>query len=1419
MPRRGAWRSKGDEGAAVSEVSERLAGLSPEKRALLVRRLRERAPADTSDDEALVSADLERRHAPFPLTPLQEAYWVGRDGAFALGRVATHSYMELEGELDIGRLERAWHVLIERHDMLRARFLPDGRQETLPSVAPYAIAVEDLRAESPETAAERLLEIRDRMSHAVFDPRRWPLFDLRAARLTRGRTRVFLGVDALIVDAWSVRILFEEWSRLYADPDAALPPVDITFRDYVLATEELERDSVYARARDYWRRRLPELPPAPALPLARAPAEIARPRFVRRTAELSAARWSRLQERARAAGMTPTAVALAAYADVLSIWSETSRFTLSVPGFNRRPLHPHVDRVVGEFASFTLLAVENEAHEPFAERARRHQRQLWDDLDHARYGGVRVLRDLARHQRAGEAPAMPVVFTSAPQGGEGGGVGAGLPEGPWRVIYVNNQSSQVWLDNHVSEREGGLVCDWDTVDDLFPPRLPEDLLEGYMRHLEHLADDDSWWERTWQEVAGELLPRWHREVEARANDTEAPIERARVQDAFFEQVAAAPEAAAVLGTGIALTYAELASEIAACRERLDEAGVRPGDRVGIVMEKGWEQIVAAFAVLEAGAAYSPLSADDPPARRRALLERVGVRAVLTQPRLSSVGGWPEEPVRVLQLERTGGRRHAAGLRHPPAGDPEDVALVLHTSGSTGEPRAVGLRHVGVVNALRDTLRTWEVTPRDRVLALTALHHDMSLFDVFGVLGAGGAVVLPDAAGRRDPAHWTALMGAHDVTVWNSVPAMMGMLLAYAEASDEGLAGRLRLAFLGGDWIPVTMPDRLRRLAPGVEVVSVGGPTETTLWNIWHRVGAVDPDARSIPYGRPIANTRYHVIGEGGVERPLWVPGQLWVSGIGVTPGYLDDEPASRAKRGAHPRSGEAMWATGDLGRRLPDGDIEFLGRRDLQVQIHGQRVELGEIESQLARHPHVEAAAVAAPEDGRGGRRLVAYVVPAGGDFDARALEADLRERLSPHMVPSRIVRLDALPLTRNGKVDRARLPDPSAPDPGGRADRPTPDGGRGREAPPEAPPEEPSVLAIVEEVLGERVEPEANLLEYGANSIDMVRIGNRLEARFGRRPAIDEIFRLQSARALAAWYGRAETMDDAPSGRPASAADRVAAKLASYRVALAPEAREAFKSRRAWLRSDLDSRARVALERPLAESELEAAVWRRRSHRRFALDPVGAEDFGGFLAGLRQLVVAGEPKRLYASPGGLYPTQVYLHVKPGRVEGVPGGAYYYHPLEHALVALSPGARVSRDVHVPFVNAPMYDEAAFSVFLVAPLDAIGPAYGERSLHFATLEAGVIAAALEAWAPRWNVGLCQIGDIRFDELRHMFALDEDHVFLHSLVGGRSSGGGPESRALPGRTEVEASARLMEQVRGLTQEQVRRMLAERGERDAS
>ncbi|MFD4628396.1 amino acid adenylation domain-containing protein [Streptomyces sp. NPDC058284] len=980
---------------------------------------------DGPDAAALpaVRPDPASAYEPFRLTDQQQAYCVGRTGSLSSGNVSAHMYLEFEGEhLDVPRFRAAWQRVVDRHPMLRAVAMPETMtQRVLETVPPYEMPVVDLRAADEDKVRRGLTEIRERYSHEVRPVDVWPLFDVVVAELPEDRFRVHFSIDALCADFASIRILWDDLTLFYTDPDAAAAPPAMAYRDYVLTTADLSGTEAHRRSAQYWERRLADLAPAPGLPMVRTPESVEHPRFVRRSVRLAADRWRRVTDRAAEAGLTPAGLLLAVYAEALAPWAQASRFTLNVTNLNRLGAHPDVNDTVGEFASFALVEVDAAAPGDFTGRARRVQEQLWSDLSHSYVSGVHLLRELMRMRGGFDGALMPVVFTSAVplSGGR-----STLLDGSLRQTGGITQTPQVWMDLLTEVQDGALVVNWDVNAALFDPGMVDDVFAGLSSLLERLADDPAAWSA--QEPL-DAPPRRGPDGREPGDGGRRPLPERLVQDAFLDQVAARPDEVAVVADGRTLTYGELHHEACRVAAWLRANGAAQDRPVGVVLDKGWEQVAAVYGVLYAGAPYLPLDAEASPGRVTGLLDQCGVDLVVTRRDLAPLAAGR----RALCLDALPDEVRSVAPAPPDAGaQPSDLAYVLFTSGSSGRPKGVMVEHQGVVNALRETAETFAIGPDDRVLALTALHHDMSVFDLFGVLGAGGTLVLPRASERREAAHWARLMSEHGVTLWNSVPAMMEMLVEHLGAHSGPLEG-LRLAFLGGDWLNVATVRRLSEEA-GVRVVSVGGPTETTLWNIWHPVDdahRLAPEQRSVPYGTPIANTRYRILDERMRDRPVWATGEMYCSGVGVARGYWDDPERTAASFLTHPRTGERLYRTGDLGRFLPDGSIEFVGRADFQVKVNGHRIEPGEVEAALLAHPGVTAAVVTGQRrtDRAGHRGLTGYVVPAAGSTDVTdaALRAHLRTTLPEHMIPSVFVTLDALPLNANGKVDRSALPEP----------------------------------------------------------------------------------------------------------------------------------------------------------------------------------------------------------------------------------------------------------------------------------------------------------------------------------------------------------------------------------------------------------
>ncbi|NJP43478.1 non-ribosomal peptide synthetase [Actinacidiphila epipremni] len=1009
---------------------------------LTVGRVRERGPAVTADPAA--------RHLPFPPTELQRAYWVGRSAAFTLGGVGSYYYCEFDEEdLDPGRLEAAWNRLIDRHEMLRAVFDEDGRQRILPQVPPLAVPV----AVAAEGGAEaELAALRAAMSHQVLDPARWPLFDVRAVRYGN-RTRVGIGLDYLLVDGLSMMVLFAELDLLQRDPDAELPPVGVSFRDY--ATQVQPPPAEAERSRRYWARHIPELPPPPRLPLATDPAAVVRPRFERRETWLDAGRWQALRDRARQHGCTPSAVLFACFAEVLGAWSSRRDLTVALTLFDRREVHPDIDRVLGDFTSLLPVAHRPAPGESFGQRLRGLQERLWRDLDHRGAPVLELLREAAG-PRAGTEAALPVVFTSAL------GVDDTLSDGLRRPVWSVSQTPQVWLDEQVMARDGGLLLTWDAAAELFPAGMLDAMFAAHDRLLDWVCSSD------WSGGPPDLLPREQRAVREAVNATAAALPDNALHEGFFAQARQHPGRTACVGAGGPLTYGELADRALRIAAGLRARGVRPGEPVGVTLPKGPRQIAAVLGVLAAGAAYLPVGPDQPPVRRDRMLAAAGVR---------------------LTIGEQDGTEATGALPGPVAVDPGATAYVIFTSGSTGEPKGVEMTHRAAMNTVTDVVRRFGIGPDDRVLTVSALDFDLSVFDVFGILGQGGTLVLVAEDERRDPERWLELANTHRVTVWNSVPTLLDMLLTAADAAP--LTAPLRLALVSGDWVPLNLKPRLAAHRAASRLVALGGATEAGIWSNFWDITHLDPAWTSIPYGRPLANQRFRVVDPFGQDCPDLVPGELWIGGTSLATGYRND-PAHTARSFVH-HHGNRWYRTGDLARYLTDGTLEFLGRTDHQLKINGHRTEPAEIETTLHAHPAVRRAVVV-PAGQRGSRRLHAFVTATADGVHPDELRDFVRQRLPRHACPSGYTLLDELPLTANGKIDRAALV-PPAPGAAGPADEP-----------PRGPVEE-AVAAVWAAVLHrESVPRDATFFALGGDSLQATRLVQRLRAEFRRDIPLREL-------------------------------------------------------------------------------------------------------------------------------------------------------------------------------------------------------------------------------------------------------------------------------------------------------------------------
>ncbi|MFD4365841.1 amino acid adenylation domain-containing protein [Rhodococcus sp. NPDC058521] len=944
--------------------------------------------------EETVVSEPDNRYAPFPLTDVQASYLLGRTNAFRWGGVGCHGYAEflLDPESntagveapDAASIRAAWHKVVARHEMLRCIVHPDGYQYVEPLADDSTSeAVHGLTIHTSDSAAQvdRLREeLAQTLAHRSYTPGTGPMFDL-VVTIGPEDTVVHFSVDLLIADFVSIAIVMRDFERCLLDTEVELAPFDFSFRDYVLNLTRSDVSAIEAQKRqrdlDYWQSRLDTLPPPIALPLVperedggdESSGDESKPTFTRRSLRLTPEQWSTFLGCTSERALTPNAAMLAAFGRALGRYGDRDHFLLMLTTMNRRPLTPEVAELVGDFTGTSALEVDVRAEETFAGAARRVGERLFEDMDHYRVSGVDIVRQLARRDNnLGEQ--SPVVFTST-LGAARGQVAGHEQTGGILIPRTDrglSQTPQVLLDCQVTEMHGGVEVNWDTRDDAIAPDILDRAFADFGDALTALCSDRGSWDRV-------LLPATA--PESTRLDWTGVQAGSLLHSGFLRQTQRTPDAIAVRHGDRAVTYAELASAAAAVADELRVAEVRRGDYVGVRLEQGADQIAAIVGALLCGAAYVPIDVRWPDARVSQIAEQCQLSALVDPAssiaeRLSRPETW-STPMPDADLQ--------GHLRSEV--DPGDVAYVIFTSGSTGTPKGVELSHAAVVNTIDDLNERFDITATDAVLAVSQHTFDLSVYNIFGLLAVGGSVVVPEGTDRSNPQAWLHAIDQHGVTVWNSVPAQMQLLLEHAQterpAGAAALPG-LRRIMLSGDWIPVTQPDSIAQAAPEALAFSLGGATEAAIWSICHPLGG-EQYQRSVPYGRALRNQSIHVLTHRGEPAAPGQIGEIHIGGVGLALGYLGDEQRTAQSFVTHPLSGERLYRTGDYGRTRNDGVVELLGRRDNQVKIRGHRIELAEVEAALGRLDGV-AAAVACVIGDRHHSTLGARVVPGPADGD-----------------------------------------------------------------------------------------------------------------------------------------------------------------------------------------------------------------------------------------------------------------------------------------------------------------------------------------------------------------------------------------------------------------------------------------------------
>ena len=956
-------------------------------------------------------------------TDIQYAYEIGKNPKIELGGVKSQICMAIKTQnMQIEKLKQAWFKLYDIHPMLSAVSRESGFQEI-----DHLYRKED-SFEFIQVNENKSFNDKKKIIQSLIDSenigRSSNKTKLYVFQFDDGEQQLFYVFDLMFIDIRSIWVLLNDLNKIYMRQE--VKPLKYNFFDYLQSKQKFKESEQGYRDRAYWLSLLDQIQPAPELPLKQQPSQIEHAEFRQKNLILNQDELQVLRQRAEKWGVTAEALLLSIYIEVLRRWSKRQSFSVMNTNFSRYFFHQGIGKVVGNFLKPSLVMVTDHQNQSFIERTQALQKTLIESRLHSSFNGIECLREHIKHNHDQRMLSIPFVFSNTLNMNLDCPVTAGIYENA-ELIFTKSVTPQVWLENQIIALNHEVHINWNYVDGIFCDDVIDDMFSSFTKLILAVLNDDEIWGKGG--IVAEL-PERDKVDRDLANQTEQPLPQQLLFEPILAQAIKQPLAIAVEQGKQQLSYAELvqsaytlANEI---RQRID---VQPNDLLVVTLPQSLELLIAILAVQMSGAAYVALAHDLPLERKKQIIQKCQAKAVLTT--RDAMVQYDSLPCVEAVLEAKwfaavsnfDYQQVLSSLQQKPT----DLAYVIFTSGSTGEPKGVMINHVNALNTIVDINKKFNVTSSDAVLSLAPPNFDLSVYDYFGMLSAGGKIVFLSDPENLDPLMWWDEVQSHRVTIWNTVPAPFKLFV------DKNLQrlkrSSLRLVLMSGDWIPVDLPKNVLAHSDQIQVMSLGGATEGSIWSIFFPITEVQESWSSIPYGSPLANQQFHVLNDWLEACPKYVTGDLYISGLGVAQGYLADLEKTSEQFFDHPVTKQRMYKTGDLGRYIENGLIEILGREDHQIKMNGYRIELGEIEAHLLQHNQINHVVIQAIEHHKTTKKqLVVYYVTSHQTAIAdQVLKDYLAERLPTYMIPTYFVHLNSIPLTANGKINRKALPDPSS--------------------------------------------------------------------------------------------------------------------------------------------------------------------------------------------------------------------------------------------------------------------------------------------------------------------------------------------------------------------------------------------------------
>ena len=1045
----------------------------------------------------------KRPDCPIPLSYGQERIWFQTQLAPESVLYNESITIHKRGFLDVAALHRSLNEIVRRHEIWRTNFRQSDGQPVQAVQPPFEIDLPfvDLRSLPPEQREAEALRRATEDATRPFDLANDRLMRARLVKWSEEEHRLFITLHHIIFDGVSIyRVFLPELICLYRAFSAGRPiPLrepEIQYADYAYWQRHTVGNQVLQQQLDYWRNRLSGELPVLQLPTDRPRPAVQSFRGAMHTLALSTSLTADLRKLSNREGVTLYVTLFAAFATLL--YRYTGQTDLPIGSVTAGRTHTEIEGLIGFFLNTVVLRADLSENPTFCELLRRVRGVALEALCNDRVPFECLVKELNPKRDLSLHPFFQTLVSLEPP--------LAPIDSDWELTQMDVETGASKFDLYLEldERPAGIIGRFIYSTDLFDKTTVERMASHWEVLLRSIVEHP---ERRLSEL--DLLPESElRKLLVEFNDTRKEYPRQCIHQIFESRVEQAPEATAIVFEKQEVTYRELNERANQVARRLRKLGVKPGAAVGILLERSVEMIVGLLGILKAGGAYVSFDTDSPELRLDFALREAGISVVLTQrSRRSLVRA---DGLQVICMDADWATVSTESRENlDDSCSPDELAYITYTSGTSGVPKGIEIRHRSVVRLLFGVDYV-QLGPAQTFLQLAPLSFDASTFEIWGALLHGAKCVvfppkIPEPHDLRD-----IIRNHHVTTLWLT-SSFFNMLIDEAPNTLLGV----RELLTGGEAVSPAHVSLAYQCLPEVQIINGYGPTESTTFACCYRIPREQTrSAVSTPIGRPIGNTQVYILDGDRNPVAIGVAGELYIGGDGLARGYLNRAELTAEKFVSNPfAAGTRMYRTGDVGRYLGSGDIEFLGRMDHQVKIRGFRIELGEIEAVLEEQAGVRQAVVVARSGEGGEKRLVAYYVGDGKDGPkGRELRQGLKARLAEYMIPTVFVKVEALPLTANGKVDRKGLPEP-----GKEEEERGEEGFVGAQDGLQR-----QLVEIWEGVLKRRpIGIRDNFFELGGHSLLAVRVMNRVEQALGKRLPVATFFESPTVEQLAGLLGQ----------------------------------------------------------------------------------------------------------------------------------------------------------------------------------------------------------------------------------------------------------------------------------------------------------